>query len=65
MTLTRTQIRWIMAMVAENRDNSDACRQNPNNKFRSLHNLEYENMRDLHDALQAILDANAKRITIR
>lgn len=63
--LTRSEIRMIMTLVASNRDNSDACRQNPNNIYRSLHEREYENMNHIYETLQAILDSDAKRITIQ
>ena len=64
MKLTKTELVWMLHMVKENRERSQALKDWPGQKYAVFHALEYENMRCLADKLEWILENNAKRITI-
>lgn len=64
MTLTKTEILWMLNMVKKDRDNSKALKGVPGQQFAALHALEYENMAALAAKLEHILETNAKRVAI-
>ena len=65
MALYRQEIRWVLNMVKQNRDESEALKDRPGQKYAALHALEYENMAILAAKLESILERNAKSIAIK
>lgn len=65
VTLTKTEIRWILNLVVANRDNSKALKDRPGQKYAALHKLEYENMASLAEKLEAVIKSKNKRIAVR
>ena len=64
ISLTKVEINWMLNMVITNRDNSKELKDYPNQRFATLHKLEYENMKALAEKLEKVLEINAKRISI-
>lgn len=64
MVLTKTEIRWMLNMVKNDRDSSKVLKDIPGQQFAALHALEYENMASLAEKLERILATNAKRVAI-
>ena len=64
MKITRTEIKWMLNLVEDNRENSKILKDMPGQKYAKLHELEYENMRRLAKKLETILNKNSKRVEI-
>ncbi len=65
MILTKAEIKWMLGMVADERDNSKNLMDRPGQCYAALHRLNYENMAVLAEKLEAILENDVKRITVR
>lgn len=65
MVLSKTEIRWMLRMVEEDRDSSKRLMDVPGQQYAALHKLNYENMSSLAEKLEQILDRDVKRVTIR
>ena len=64
-TLTKSQIKMIMALVERSKDNSEALMNYENNVYRALHKLEFENMVSIYNKLEKTLNKDCKRISIK
>lgn len=64
MKITRQEIRWMLNIAEKDRDNSKFLKDMPEQKYKALHALEYENMATLAKKLEDILNNDRKRIDI-
>ena len=64
-TLTKTELRWMLNMVAKYRDNSGALKDHPGQQYVALHKLEWENMTSLAEKLEKVIASDNKRIAVR
>lgn len=64
VTLTRTEIRWILNLVVSSRENSKTLIDIPGQQYAALHELRHDNMASLADKLERTLETNAKRIRV-
>lgn len=65
ITLTKTELRWMLNMVVKNRENSKELKDYPGQQFAALHKLEYENMASLAEKLETVINSDCKRIATR
>ena len=65
ITLTKTEIRWILNLVIESRESSKILKDYPGQKYAALHELEYEKMATLAEKLETVLKSNSKRIAVK
>jgi hypothetical protein len=65
VTLTRQELRWICGHIESERDTSKNLKDRPGQKFAELHALNYENMAELAEKLQAIINSDDMRIRVK
>ena len=64
-TLTQQELIWLQGLVKKSEANAKSFAAIPTQVYRSLWQLEYENMTALRTKLDAIIHSNDKRIAIK
>jgi len=65
ITLTKTEIRWIINLVEKKRENCKELMNVPSKTVAALQQLEYENMTALTEKLEAVITSDNKRIAVK
>ncbi len=65
ITITKTELRWILNMVEKDRDSSKVLKDLPGQHYAALHKLEYENMVTLSEKLETVIKSDCKRVAVR
>jgi len=62
ITITKTELRWMLNMVVKNREDSKELKDCPDQTFAALYALGYENMAALAEKLEAVIHSDCKYI---
>ena len=65
ITLTKTELNWLIALASRSAEVNKSHMEAPGQKYAALHRLEYEKMSSLAEKLEIAKNSGKKRIALK